>query len=416
MLPEGWRVISLGEACDGNLQTGPFGSQLHAHEYVDSGVPVLMPKDLINYRASLNGAAKITQSKAKQLKKHELLHGDLIFSRRGDVARFALIDSVSEGSLCGTGCLKARPSNRHSSNFLFYFLQKNAVKKWLEQNAVGQTMPNMNTEILSQLPLLSASSLKEEEKIAEILSTWDKAITTTEKLLKNSQQQKKALMQQLLTGKKRLLDDNGVRFTGEWQEHELNSLGDTYTGLSGKSKKDFGKGKPYIPYINIFKNSKVDLDKLDYVNIEPNENQSVAKYGDIFFTTSSEVPQEVGMSSVLLDEAKEHYLNSFCFGFRLKGFEILRPQFAQYLLRSEAIRRSITKLAQGATRYNLSKKQLLKIQIKVPCVSEQIAISEVLTSIDREFSLLQQKLDYLKQEKKALMQQLLTGKRRVKVN
>ena len=102
MLPEGWKLTSLGEVCDGNLQTGPFGSQLHAHEYVDAGVPVLMPKDLVDCRADLSTAANITELRAQDLKKHFLKKGDLLFSRRGDVARFALIDEYSEGSVCGT--------------------------------------------------------------------------------------------------------------------------------------------------------------------------------------------------------------------------------------------------------------------------------------------------------------------------
>jgi type I restriction enzyme S subunit len=213
MIPDGWKVTSLGDICSGQLQTGPFGSQLHAHEYVDEGTPVLMPKDLIGLKANIHSAAKISSEKAKLLSKHQLKVGDILFSRRGDVARFALIDNKSAGALCGTGCLKATPSDKHSPIFLSYFLQKNAVKRWLEQNAVGQTMPNMNTAILSELPLMAASSKNEEEKIAQILSTWDKAIETVEKLIENSQQKKKALMQQLLTGKKRF-----PGFDREWKE------------------------------------------------------------------------------------------------------------------------------------------------------------------------------------------------------
>ncbi|HFD3590638.1 TPA: restriction endonuclease subunit S [Vibrio parahaemolyticus] len=225
MVPNGWKLTSLGEVCSGSLQTGPFGSQLHAHEYTHEGVPVLMPKDLINYRANNESAAKIPEHRADDLKKHTLQSGDLLFSRRGDVARFALIESDYPRSLCGTGCLKATPNKAHSPLFLSYFLQKNAVKKWLEQNAVGQTMPNMNTAILAELPLMVASSREEEDKIAKILSTWDKAITTTEKLIESSKQQKKSLMQQLLTGKKRLVNpETGKAFEGEWKFSQFNEL------------------------------------------------------------------------------------------------------------------------------------------------------------------------------------------------
>ncbi|MFN1549708.1 restriction endonuclease subunit S [Vibrio natriegens] len=418
MVPKGWKLTSLGEVCSGSLQTGPFGSQLHAHEYTDEGVPVLMPKDLINYRANNESAAKIPEHRADDLKKHTLQSGDLLFSRRGDVARFALIESDYPRSLCGTGCLKATPNKAHSPLFLSYFLQKNAVKKWLEQNAVGQTMPNMNTAILAELPLMVASSREEEDKIAKILSTWDKAISTTEKLIETSKQQKKSLMQQLLTGKKRLVNpETGKAFEGDWEEVKLGELGQTFTGLTGKTKEDFGSGAKYIPYINIFNNSSVNIAKLEKVHVGSEEKQNVVQFGDVFFTTSSETPDEVGMSSVMLSEPEEPiYLNSFCFGFRPNDTSTIIPEFMQYLLRSSRVRRSISVLAQGATRYNLSKVQLLKINLLLPTSDEQKKIASVLTIADKEIEVLEAKLAHFKQEKKALMQQLLTGKRRVKVD
>ena len=152
--------------------------------------------------------------------------------------------------------------------------------------------------------------LPEQKKIAKILSTWDRAIEITEKMISNSQQQKKSLMQQLLTGKKRLSG-----FSDEWKDFLLSDLGATYSGLSGKTKSDFGTGVPFIPYMNIFRNSRINVNKLELVNIKQGENQYRAIFGDIFFTTSSETPEEVGMSSVLLDDVEELYLNSFSFWF-----------------------------------------------------------------------------------------------------
>ncbi|WP_442898598.1 restriction endonuclease subunit S [Escherichia sp. L614-1] len=207
-----------------------------------------------------------------------------------------------------------------------------------------------------------------------------------------------------------------MRFSGEWEYTIFGNLGDTYTGLTGKTKEDFGAGKPYIPYINIFKNSRIDIQNLEYVQVNDDERQSVVKYGDIFFTTSSETPEEVGMSSVLLEEVSEVFLNSFCFGFRLNNFETLIPKYARYLFRSEHVRRQISTLGQGVTRYNLSKRQLIKLELKLPCVEEQQKIAAVLSAADAEISTLEKKLTCLRDEKKALMQQLLTGKRRVKVD
>src|SRR5699024_6696725 len=258
MALKGWKLTSLKEVCSNQLQTGPFGSQLHSHEYVDEGIPVLMPKDLIDFRANIATAAKITEERAKDLKKHWLQKGDIIFSRRGDVARFALIDEQASNAVCGTGCLRARVSTQYYPEYISYFLQLHQVGKWLEQNAVGQTMPNLNTEILGELPLKLATNLKEQTEIAQILSTWDKAITTTEQLLANSQQQKKALMQQLLTGKKRLRDDNGVRFSGEWKKVKLGSVADMNSGGTPKSSVEeyYGGDIPWVSIADMTKHGK----------------------------------------------------------------------------------------------------------------------------------------------------------------
>ncbi|BDD50474.1 restriction endonuclease subunit S [Phytobacter diazotrophicus] len=300
-----------------------------------------------------------------------------------------------------------------NNEFLAYWLT--TQKPYMESIASKTTIPYMNKTNCESIPVL-LPPLVEQFKIAQILSTWDKAISVTEKFLANSQQQKKALMQQLITGKKRLLDEKGERFSGEWEYTIFGNLGDTYTGLTGKTKEDFGAGKPYIPYINIFKNSRIDIQSLEYVQVNDDERQSVVKYGDIFFTTSSETPEEVGMSSVLLEGVSEVFLNSFCFGFRLNNFETLIPEYARYLFRSEHVRRQISTLGQGATRYNLSKRQLIKLELKLPCVDEQQKIATVLSVADDEITTLEKKLACLKDEKKALMQQLLTGKRRVKVD
>ncbi|MDR6921089.1 restriction endonuclease S subunit, partial [Chryseobacterium sp. 2987] len=100
-------------------------------------------------------------------------------------------------------------------------------------------------------------------------------------------------------------------FTQDWERKKLGEIGETYSGLSGKTKEDFGTGKPYIQYKQVFDNSKIDISRFDYVRINETENQNRVKYGDILFTTSSETPEEIGMSSVLLDEIDELYLNSF---------------------------------------------------------------------------------------------------------
>ena len=266
------------------------------------------------------------------------------------------------------------------------------------------------SDILSQRVLVPP--LPEQQKIAKILQTWDRAIATTEKLIDASKQQKKALMQQLLTGKKRF-----AGFDGEWEQDKLNDLGSTYTGLTGKTKDDFGTGTAYIPYINIFKNASIDINALERVQVDENEKQNTVQFGDIFFTTSSETAEEVGMSSVLLWRPLfPVHLNSFCFGFRLNDLNRAAPEFLKHLFRGHTFRRSISVLAQGATRYNLPKRQFLNVELNLPEMAEQRKIANLLDNAEDQIAIFEQKLAFLTNEKSALMQQLLTGKRRVKVD
>ena len=161
----------------------------------------------------------------------------------------------------------------------------------------------------------------------------------------------------------------------EWDIKTLGELGITYNGLTGKSKKDFGEGKPFVPFMNINRNSRVDPAHVDYVNVEAGEKQSLVKYGDVLFTISSETPDEVGMSSVVLFHVKELYLNSFSFGYRLNDNRSLLPEFAEYLFRGRQCRKVIESLGQGSTRYNLSKLRLLDMAIPLPPLPEQKKIA-----------------------------------------
>ncbi|MGL6522370.1 restriction endonuclease subunit S [Aeromonas dhakensis] len=414
MVPKGWKKTHLKCVISGAIKNGY--SPLPAS--TTTGYWVLSLGALTDHGINpLEIKPVVVDEKVKQAL---LSHGDFLISRSntpdkvGRSIRFKNeVQNCSYPDLMMRFCVDATKAD---PDYIEIKLKSTGVRQYYKSCAAGSSssMVKINKAVVENTPLL-LPPFPEQKKIAKILSTWDKAISTTEQLLANSQQQKRALMQQLLTGKKRLLDNNRVRFSGEWKKSTLGNLGNTFNGLTGKTKDDFGFGKKYIPYINIFKNSRIDLEALDLVDVKEGESQSLTQFGDIFFTTSSETPDEVGMSSVLLDQVDEVYLNSFCFGFRLFDFKSLLPEFARHLLRSENIRSEIAVLGQGATRYNLSKKQLMKLELVLPNINEQKKIATILSTADQEIAALQQKLDALKQEKKALMQQLLTGKRRVKV-
>ena len=142
--------------------------------------------------------------------------------------------------------------------------------------------------------------------------------------------------------------------------------------------------------------------------VEKDEKQNLVQYGDSFFTISSETPDEVAISSVLLDKVDNTYLNSFCFGFRF-DFNILLPEFARYYFRSNYIRKYTYKLSQGSTRFNLSKNKFLEMIINIPSIEEQKKIAGLLSVIDEDIENLKKQLELRKQQKKGLMQRLLTG-------
>lgn len=177
-------------------------------------------------------------------------------------------------------------------------------------------------------------------------------------------------------------------FTDAWEQRKLGEMGDTYTGLSGKTREDFGHGEgKFITYLNVYKNAIADPAMVESVEID--KKQWTVKYGDILFTTSSETPDEVGMSSVWLENVDNLYLNSFCFGYRLH--KQMDPFFMGYLMRSPTIRGKFMLLAQGISRYNISKNQVMEMEVSSPRIEEQKQIGEFLYRLDSSIALHQRK-------------------------
>ena len=176
-------------------------------------------------------------------------------------------------------------------------------------------------------------------------------------------------------------------FTEDWEQRKLGSIGSTYTGLSGKTKEDFGHGEAqYITYLNVFQNTISDITMTDKIEIDTTQNE--VKYGDVLFTTSSETPEEVGMSSVWLGDIPNIYLNSFCFGFRPN--QKIDQYFLGYSLRAPYMRDKIKILAQGISRYNISKNKVMELEISLPNNEEQKLLGNLLQRIDLTITLHQQ--------------------------
>ena len=182
-------------------------------------------------------------------------------------------------------------------------------------------------------------------------------------------------------------DAPAIRFKGfsdAWEQRKLGEMGQTYTGLSGKTKDDFGHGQArFVTYMNVFSNPISNPEMTEPIEIDPKQNE--VEVGDVFFTTSSETPEEVGMSSILLEKRGKTYLNSFCFGFRPS--EKIDSYYLAYMLRSESTRAKIILLAQGISRYNISKNKVMEIAVSLPSLDEQKMIGQYFSQLDNLITL-----------------------------
>lgn len=296
-----------------------------------------------------------------------------------------------------------------SKEYLCYLINSEHVRRHVKATASGTTVrhtsPSKMLNVKAYFP-----PLPEQQKIAKILSTWDKAISTTERLIDNSTQQKKALMQQLLTGKQRLFDDEGKRFKGDWDEVSVGSLGKIYSGgTPSTSNTEYWDGDiNWITPTDITKqDSRYINSSLRKITLEGLENSSakLVPAGSLLICTRA----TIGAMAITSHEMCTN-----------QGFKNIVPNsktnivFVYYLLTYNK-HRMISK-ASGSTFLELSKTSFESMRFRMPPLKEQQKIASVLTNADKEIDLLEQQVADLQQEKKALMQVLLTGKKRVKLN
>lgn len=178
-----WEKVRLGDVST-CIQTGPFGSQLHQSDYSITGTPVVMPKDMIGGKIVEQSIARVEEQHVNRLSRHKVDAGDILYSRRGDVGRCALVTEKEKGWLCGTGCLKVSIDlEKANPKFVFYQLQKPETIGWVVKHAVGATMLNLNTGILESVPV-EMPELQEQNKIVDILSAYDDLIENNQKQIK----------------------------------------------------------------------------------------------------------------------------------------------------------------------------------------------------------------------------------------
>ena len=201
------------------------------------------------------------------------------------------------------------------------------------------------------------------------------------------------------------LNDSLYELYGNGITTSFAELGHSYSGLSGKTANDFGTGKPFITYLNVYSNNIVNENDYQYVRINEGEKQNVVKYGDVLFTLSSETPEEVGIGSVFLGK-EEVLLNSFCFGIHIENEELVYSPYLSYYVSSTPFRKFIYPFAQGSTRFNLCKADFEKASIKLPLLENQIHIYAILNSIAEKIETEEMMLEKYLNQKQYLLRQM----------
>ncbi len=431
-IPVDWEVKRLGDFCSkiGSGSTPTGGSAV----YLSRGTSFIRSQNVYNGYFKRQGLAFISELAASSLDGVTVVEDDVLLNITGD--------SVARCTMVPTDVLPARVSqhvaiirvarDRINPSYLQCYLTSPSMQTFMLNLAHGQGgSRNALTKGMVadfQIPL---PPLAEQRRIAGALSDIDELISALGKLIEKKRNIKTGAMQELL-GIRNEGEGMGIRneelgmrncgvprrrlpgFSGEWVEKRLGDCGFCFNGITGKSGNDFGNGGArYITFLNILSNVVVDTSILDMVDIKPEENQNEVRCGDLFFNTSSETPEEVGFCAVLDEDVKSVYLNSFCFGFRLTDDNI-SGKFLAYWFRAAGGRALMTFLAQGSTRYNLSKDAFREASVCIPpTLAEQKAIAEVLSDMDAEIEALEAKRAKYESIKQGMMQELLTGKTRL---
>jgi type I restriction enzyme S subunit len=344
-----------------------------------------------------------------QFRNKRLKSGDLLTMRTGYPGVTAIVPNEYEGAQSFTTLITRPNTNCVATSYLCCYINSATGHKFFEQSQIGGAQKNVNVATLKTMPIPLPPTLHEQEAIAGALSDADAWIESLEQLIAKKRQIKQGAMQELLTGKRRL-----PGFSGKWETKRLGDLGSTYGGLTGKTKTDFGAGGAmYVTFMNVMSNVVIDCTTFERVNVVASESQNRVVKNDILFNGSSETPEEVAMCALVDTDVTDVYLNSFCFGFRFRDDVTVDGRFLAYYLRSNVGREIMKSLAQGSTRYNLSKTALLKAVLQLPSPNEQTAIATVLSDMDNEIELLESKLAKARDVKQGMMQELLTGRIRL---
>ena len=419
LIPEDWQIAPLGDHA--TFKTGPFGSALHQSDYVDGGVPVVNPMQIVDGKILPTSAMSVTEAAAQRLSDFRLSKGNIVIGRRGDMGRCACVRPEQHGWLCGTGSMIIRTGASLNAQFIQRVLASQPIIAEIENASVGSTMTNLNQGTLATLLVPLPSTKGEQEAIAEALGDADTLIESLERLLTKKHNLKQGAMQELLTGRRRL-PEFGARLSYKHTEvgavpedWDVKTLGDLFTFQNGVNadKSAYGSGVAFINVLEVITYHTLTEARIPgRIRLSARVRGVFAvQFGDILFNRTSETQEELGLAAVYTGN-NEVVFGGFVIRARPRASSI-DPIFMSYVLRSPTVRAQIVARGQGAIRANIGQHDLARVQLPLPAKAEQRAIATVLSEMDAEIGALEAKLAKACRLKQGMMQQLLTGQTRL---
>lgn len=373
-----------------------------------SGTALISVMDILNNNFitydAIRGKANVS---AEDKKRYAVEYGDVLFQRSSenfeDAGRSNVYLDAERNAIFGGFVIRGKKISEYDPIFMRYALDASVIRTQITSKAQGAQHINVSQDTLQDV-LIRLPKLDEQVNIGKLLYNVDSLIDYFKNRYDKMLTLKVSMLKKMFP--KAGSDVPEIRFAGftvPWEQRKLRDMGTTFSGLSGKTKEDFGHGNArFVTYMNVFLNPISDPRRIEAVEID--RSQNIVQYGDVFFTTSSETPEEVGMTSVWLENTENIYLNSFCFGYRpTVGID---PYYMAYMLRSEAVRKQIIYLAQGISRYNISKNGVMEISVPLPDQSEQMLLGKYFKHLDNLITLHQRKYEKLKQFKQSLLEKM----------
>ena len=397
MLPKGWQKVRLYEVA--SVKTGPFGTQLHQHDYVQSdGTPIITVEHLSERGLIHKNLPLVSDHDKKRLNQYLIQEGDIVFSRVGSVDRSTIVKKDQDGWLFSGRLLRLRPRKYDvHSPYLNYFFHTNKFRHHMRSIAVGGIMPSINTSILSNV-IVHLPPLDEQKAIASLLETWDTAIEKTETLITAKQKRFESLLRSLIDQR---------QSSANWDKSKLVEVGRFSKGHGIAKEELTAEGTPCVRYGELYTRHNFRIRNFcSFVSHKNADQYKLIENNDLLFAGSGETREEIGKCASF-----NHNIEA-----RAGGDVIicsidprkLRADFASYYLNTGG-RRQLNKLGQGNSIVHIYGRFLKNVEVPVPPLHEQEAITSLLKTGETEINKTKEIAEKYRIQKRGLMHKLLTG-------